>query len=64
VVAVALRLEAAGGSPSCRSAGPDVAALVAALDRFFDALGDLAPPAVPWRLAPMTSSTGPIHAHA
>ncbi|WP_435022670.1 response regulator (plasmid) [Tundrisphaera sp. TA3] len=54
IVDVAARLELAGHAPSCRSSAPEVASLLAALDRFYDALGDVAPPAAPWQLAPIT----------
>jgi CheY-like chemotaxis protein/HPt (histidine-containing phosphotransfer) domain-containing protein len=62
VVAAAARLEAAGQAGSCSSAGGDLAALVEALDHFFQALGGLAPSIAPWQTASAGSCTGPVHA--
>ncbi|WP_435010740.1 response regulator [Tundrisphaera lichenicola] len=64
IVAAARRLEEAGKTTSCRSAGPEVSALVRALDQFFEALGDLAPAIPPWRLSIVNSRRGAIHAEA
>jgi DNA-binding NarL/FixJ family response regulator len=61
VVAAAARLEAAGAAGSCRSSGPDLAALVAALDDFSQALGGLAPPIAPWQAASAIASEGAVH---
>ena len=48
VTAAALRLETASRSGSCAGAAADLDALIAALDEFSNALGDLAPATPPW----------------